>query len=662
MAITIAGLRVINFELSQSEGEAAVLSATVGNQGLAALAGISGMHTLSGVPGVGFRGMVHSFPSDLADLRVTVEFVAQPSNWTEKLKDYADGLRSLPYYDPLFYGGEKPWGQLDENGDVIEDDRDPAEVLDARSAHFLLDPETHSISLSDVAEGGAGTILVDKVYDAGSLKPMLTGSVVNEVTAELIVEWNQSATGKVDIGGRLTPFATGLTTLTDPSSISDSGDIGNDSGWSVEAAEWRVQEGVTAEKYRTGEFTDVEYVKRDINGLVIDQKTEREAVVAPLKSYTCWAGRTWASFDYSQARRETVTLRMRSDAQQVLGERKKESLGSFSLADVTYDHSTQEWRPDTPYQAGDRVQIGGKGYEALRDIEGAAEFSVLTQARYLRVIIKNFTTGTKSSSTTVIGPPPEPQWKEIPLQAALPDARSASFIDTARGQQALAHLALRMRAYLRKNMRAYSLTFRGPWETLCGVTLDHNVRVMHWSLPGGSVTGKVTSYRKVWRGEDPGRTAYVEVTLGLCAGSGALPDLPEPDSAYSEAFEAGYAAGSGPRTVSAGSASVTVTGPEPIQVVDPYRLRDPYYAVRQVTWEDTDSDGWQRAVARAADRELAKAMERGDQELPPTAAEAVSGIATSYSVRMRKLHSGGVLVRRLKGSCGVARTPKNIVL
>lgn len=665
MTVGIAGLRVINFTLSQNEGEAAILSVEAPTPGVNGLAGMAGYYDLEGA-GVGFRGYLHAAPGNVSGARITAEFIAQPEDLDEALKAYANTLRDLPYYDPLFFGGERNWGGVDDDGVEIEDDRDPAEVLEARSAVFHIDPETHEISLSDYLEGEAGNIDVGTRFDAASLSTAIVDSPVIEATADLVCEWTQSASGTVNIASRLNFGLSG--SLTDPSSVTDRGSIGADSGWSVERAVFRSWWEPTLSRFYTGRYDDVTQSKiNPVTGEPEDE-TVRQWEIAPLKRYWLDVDRMDASYSYSQARREVVSFTMRCDAQPVLGERRKEKMGRFTLSSVTEDMATPKWRPDTYYEKGSLVQYAGRTYEAQHDIPPAERFDPFGEvffttwgSPYRVVRPGTWYNGRPNIWEVVRVGGMMPQWKRVPSQAALPDPRSPTFFGTPRGRMAAMHLALRLRAFLRKRMRAYNVTFRGTWEDLAGVTLKHTVTLSHPSLPGGTATGKVIAYRKVWKGEDPQRTRYVEVTIGCAAGNGSAAPEDVAWPSYSEAFEDGYAEDdSAERVEKVDDLTVTLTGPSPYVPVDPYLLGNPSYAVVNVKWENLYED--QIREAHRADAALKRALFRFEEDLPPNAADAVSQMPTSYSVQMRSLRSGGVLVRNMKAVTSVARVPKHITL
>lgn len=659
MAVGIAGLRVINFVLSQNEGEAAILSVEAGNPGIGGLAGRTGQHALSGA-GVGFQGYLHAAPGNVAGARLTAEFIGQPDNLDERLRTFANTLRVRPYYDALFFGGERNWGGVDEDGEEIVDDRDPADVLEARSAVFHIDPASHTISLSDYLDGEAGDIDVGTHFDAASLSTAIVGTPVAEITADLTCEWNQTASGMVNIAPRILPGW--RPTLTPIASISERGGIGGDSGWTIGSGTFRQLLMQTARYYYTGSVETVTRKKfNPVTEELEDMEFERHQV-APLKRFDIALTHLDASYSYSQARREVVSFRMGCDAQAALGQRKKEKFGSFSLSSVTEDTATPKWREGQPYESGDIVQAGGKRYRAVKNIAPASEFSPMTedtlQTHYRIVSIQH-----SAARAWTTGNAPEIQWREMPSLAALPDARAASFFDTPRGREAALHLALRMRAYLRRHMRVYHVTFRGTWEDLAGVTLRHTVSLSHPALPGGSSTGKVVAYRKVWRGEDPNRTRYVEVTIGCCAGNGSPPPEPLAFPGYSSAFADGYAQHGGlSKGISSASSGVNVTlsGPVPIQPIDPYRLGDPGYAVIGVSWQNDLAR--QLAIAGAADYAMRNAIENKAEELPRSAAQAVSDSPTSYEIRMRSLRSGGVITRNLKALTSPALAPRHITI
>jgi hypothetical protein len=625
--------RVINFELTQSEGEVARL--VVDTEPAAGWA--SGMHTLH-ADGLTAKGILVAVPSGLQGRRVKLEFECRSANFEEQLKAYADTLRVAPYYDELFFGGKK------KPLDGEDDDRDPAEVLEARSAVFWVDPATHAIQLSDVIAEPAGFDFYDvgPYYDQASFQFMPVDTVVNSASMDLSVEWDQQASGQVNIASRFPNEYT----FTPPGTEGVS-EMGGSSGWSVDDFLWGSASGETFTTYYTGEVEDREYVITDASGGTVSAQTLHVPIKAPLRTYSLVCYEAWARYDYSQARREIVRLKAVSNVWPAFGESvRHDRLSNISLSSVTDDPVTPLWKPNTEYEAGDVVQIGGKVYKALVSHTSGEQFvedsEDTTAVRYELV-----GHGRLSFYRTIMtGDPSQTLWKESPglSQAPLKDARSYSFFDTTRGEQAVAHAALRLRAYLRKRMRAFTITFRGTWEMLADITLDDSVRINHWSLPGGAAIGKVVSYRKVWKGEDPNRTRYVEVTLGVSAGAPYMGSPPvEVTGAYTLAFAGGYANGDGSRAVAAGEGSVVIDPTEIEKPVDVYRLDDPDYVV--TSFHVHNEFPWQTATASRADALLIDAIRQKASPLPPNAAEAVSEIPLEYHYTMRDLRSGGVLER-----------------
>lgn len=623
VSLTIDGLerRVISFEISQSEGEAAVLDVVTGNPGIGVLtAGPEQRGSLS-VGGVTvFEGRMASAPSDLGGLRVTLELIAAPADLDDQLAAFADTLRQRPWFDPLFFGGGNP--PPADGEEPVK--RDPAEVLETRAAHFHIDPVSHAISLSDVIDGTA-TIALGTSFDQASLDPQPQEPPLLRASVEVSAEWNQEADGTVDIANRVCGFP--IQTMTDPSSVGTAGAIGNDSGWSVESADTESERFDSPEKFWTGETQDVPVVRRDAQGNIVERSTVQQRTLAPLDCWKFHLRRMLARYRYSQSRREQVFVTMAARVAPVVGA-KEETLSALSLSSVTEDTETPAWQPDTQYLHGDVVQRDGRYFECRLDHVSPGFFSILPSDRQYQFV----DLGPGGSVNILV------QW--VPVQgaskAALADARSASFFDTDRGREAVAHAALRLNALLRRRMRCYNITFRGEWDLLKDVSTKHAVSLTHWLYPGG-VTGKVISYRKAWNAGDS-RQCYVEVTIGVCAGTAAAdPDYDLP-SGYSDAFEDGYTES---WTGSVGPVSFELQADAPVEPVNPYRLGNPDYAVVYSRWDNLYPE--QIAAARAAEAQGRLAV------------DAVNDLPTSYEVRMRDISSTRLLLRRMVAACKPAR-------
>jgi len=625
-----AGYVVTEFDVSQSEGEAAILETSVGNPGIGpVLTGVNQRGTLT-VPGHGaiFSGVVNSVPSNLARSTVKVEFLAQPDDFPAKLAEFADGLRERPYFDVLFF-------PRSEDGVP----RDPAEVLETRAAHFHVHPVTHEITLSDVLVGDR-VIDLGGHYDVSSIAVNSKGHPLKKATATLVAEFEQTSTGRVEISQRITPHE--IKTLTpDVTSLGDHGGFGSNSGWTVDDASFTPGTPyATREHFYDGESQYVWLVKY---GNPPQTQTKLMHRQRSLLYWKLKAERMFASWDYVQPRRETMALTMEAGVQAVIGTAdREEHIGEFSVSPVHDDPlaSIPEWEADKDYEWGDLVRYKGQVWQCRLDHCSTGTFTVVPTDR--KAIFISRSSASQGSVSVLV------QWVAVPHLGggALKSREAYSFLDTGRGNEAAEHMALRLNAFLRRRMRCVEVKFRGVWEDLGDVTLKDSVRIEHPSFPGGECTGKVIAYRKHWTGEKQMR--FVEVTLGVSLATGdAAPALPG-NTSYSEAFADGYAyvpSEDGYTHEGTGVAMLIQADAirKPVLVE---RLHVPSYAVTRVVWKNL------------LQQQLAYARERSRQTL-----DLRDGVPkTSYEVALRSLASHDMLERKLSAACAVATGPRGIDL
>lgn len=117
---------------------------------------------------------------------------------------------------------------------------------------------------------------------------------------------------------------------------------------------------------------------------------------------------------------------------------------------------------------------------------------------------------------------------------ALPifDERRRSFFQTDRGWDAIANLIARARAQLLSRARAVEISFDVPWDIGIEMSCRKNITIEDARLPGGSATGKVTSYALRVAGDTGERTAHI--VLGCTVGNGATVTHNPGDPTYCE--------------------------------------------------------------------------------------------------------------------------------
>ena len=636
-------MRVISLEISKSAGEYAILEIETENPGVGLLASGRLQHALLSTSETGdpadavlrFRGLVVALPSDLGDGKggsLKFEFLGQGNAAADLLRAYGRSLLVAPYADNLFMSS----AAFVPPTDGTPDDWDPAEALEARSAVYDVDELTHEITLTDYLVG-------DRVIDIGpnfvrdSLDPSIGEPPIPRASLKVIVEWDQKADGQVDIGARIG----GVSTVNKPESFSaltEGGDFGSGSGWSTVKDSVVTSQHSTPATFMTGLKSDWTYFKHISDDVDLGPLYRTTYEYKPLIYYRVDVEQLVVGYEYSQSRREKATITMGASIQPVLGATSRdEIISEITLASITEDLATLPWKPGKAYVYGDRVQYNGKTYECRLDHTSALWFSLVPNDDLL-VTVPTLTTGLVVDVIV--------QWVRVHNASALQDHSRTSFFDTDRGREALAHAVLRVRAFLRHRMRCFSVTFRGTWELLADVTCKDSVRIEHDFFPGGSAVGKVTSFRKVWA---RGGTRYVEVTLGISAGTGEDAATPGVADNYTSAWAVGYAAPAGTAFERVDDEIVWSVAGAAIHVpVDVRYLHDPGYVVQSVVWKNALED-----QLRAANHYQATGR---------SARLGASSIPTSCTVRLRSLGSFDTIERLMTVTCSDVVGPKGIDL
>lgn len=188
---------IVGLEISQEEGDFAILSATIKNPGIGLLAiGRKLWCWLSwdrgwlpdgtGQPDIVplFNGELIGIPRRLANELVQLQFRARPDDYNFQKEALADQLKVLPYYDPVW----------------IAANTGPDTVLEAYSRHWHTDRVTLQLSASDILQGEDGTITIDEsqsIYDRFELN--YGAPPLSSVEVSGTVEWTQEAEGFVDV-------------------------------------------------------------------------------------------------------------------------------------------------------------------------------------------------------------------------------------------------------------------------------------------------------------------------------------------------------------------------------------------------------------------------------------------------------------------------------
>lgn len=114
-----------------------------------------------------------------------------------------------------------------------------------------------------------------------------------------------------------------------------------------------------------------------------------------------------------------------------------------------------------------------------------------------------------------------------------------SYFATDRGRRSIDFLMCVIRANFMKNARAVEVEFTSDFDLLRDITLRDNVQIAHPNLPGGSVSGKVISYRLEIDGDSGSMEASVRI--GCTIGSGVdLTGASAGEGVYGDDYDDGY--------------------------------------------------------------------------------------------------------------------------
>ena len=145
-------------------------------------------------------------------------------------------------------------------------------------------------------------------------------------------------------------------------------------------------------------------------------------------------------------------------------------------------------------------------------------------------------------SIAVSGDADEP----VDAGGALPigDLRRRAYFTTERGNRSVAYLANIAAARLLASARCVEISFELPFSHAAGLSLRHSGRISDPRLPGGTATGKITSY-SIYADGSSGEVGC-KVTLGCTPGyGGSVPTLAGTPMYAAEDYVSGYQAFSG---------------------------------------------------------------------------------------------------------------------
>jgi hypothetical protein len=508
--------------IEAEEGTAPRARVTVVNAGHA-LSGPGGerfVHlstTLDGAVIPLFHGVLAEAPEGMAGAFLTLLFDSRFGDMDAKTAAALAPYKVAPAYDPLFVAE----GEED----------DPAEILDGWFASLTVDRLTGAVGVSDGLEGRQSlTFGPDRLAEGSVDLTNPDRRPLAWVEGTLDARWTQRGGGVADLGALIAKEAGGaLVTLSPPEDFADGwpkagSAIGGDSGYRVlesaliTQAPPALEEEITANPF--ARFTENDRVVTIAAGRGLGTQgtfdfgpTAARSSLFPMGSQPGWVAFakraywpvltvTWSA---SQSRRQCAVVRLESHlAVDVPGPEEGERI-AFRLRDV------------------------GEGVDPAETTAAATATDCESILSLTRDTGEEAASGVTSRAVT---------------GAAIGDTLHASFVHTARGRLALAHMARVLATRLAFSQRCVRVAARLPGWTAdaLALDLDTSVTLEAATLPGGRARGKVVAYALTWT--EQGREAWLEIACSIGGGGDGTAATAGTDT-YAEDYAGDHAAREG---------------------------------------------------------------------------------------------------------------------
>jgi hypothetical protein len=486
---------ITSLNVSQSEGDFAGLNITVINPGEGLLAaGRQQWCWLSWDDGTAlvplFYGRIAAVPESVDGETVRLLFAARPLNFDGIKADYAETLKVLPYYDPVWISGDLS---------------DPDAVLTGYGTRWHIGRTTLELTHSDELTGEDGTLTIgeaDHLYDDFGVsygEPPL-----DRVNIEGTLAWTQGGIGEIDLTWRIQSifdqhkniYARGIHGITGKSG---SGVISSLTGDGL-MSDWPKPLAEISGGWKVGANTYIED-----------------------------APKSFRRYDYHVEYRQLVPPEAPADTGDPALDANNAFMQRYGTAYHYFDAYT-DYKVDFPVSAlkqrtyfdwaADRKRTEIVRCTLAADIQPLlAEPELEANAATISVSAQDTVTEPDGSNVMPIG-----------------DVRRASYLNTDRGTLSMQYLLLLGRTELRRRARAVEVSCRVPWGIGIAATLRHNAHVVDYRLPGGECFGKITSYSFEASGEgDFG----VSLTIGCAIGHGGTVSAAAGEITY---VDAGYVA------------------------------------------------------------------------------------------------------------------------
>jgi hypothetical protein len=476
--------QIVNYEVSQTEGEFASLSIDIRNPKIGLLSGTRKIWAwlsidLNWAPGANntpnivplFFGRLTGIPTNINQEIVTLELTARPADYVAQKAAFAETLKVAPY-DPIWINPANL--------------TDPDTVLEFRAAAWSIDRVTHEIGISDILSGedGVAAFLPSEVpYD--QVKIALVQAPLSSVSFVADIPWTQRDSNVIDFGSRTFETYTGSSTIQNwlKSGTSLQG------GWSVEV----------------GTVTDVWDVE--------------EAFSASYET-------SWQSIEPKHAPGDTISTSLSSTVpvlqgpgtpylSTVLTEETHSGVGSAKASQTSMFVLKHLLTTDLKLR-----------YDAARSRTERIKFTLRSNIQPVVVDGGEEATEVINISAVDVGMPLPND--EIPIV----DVARGSFITTARGILALESLISMGRARLLQSARCINITFPIKFERAIQLSCRMNASLTDDRLPGGFAIGKIVAYSFKCDGETGDQTG--SVTIACAIGYGGFVSAVQGDPEYCE--------------------------------------------------------------------------------------------------------------------------------
>jgi hypothetical protein len=466
---------ITELQITQSEGGFASLNMTVINPGTGLLApGRVQWCWLSWDDGAEivplFCGRLVAVPESIDGEAVRLLFAAKPPDYDELKAGYADGLKVLPYYDPIW---------------IAAGADDPDAVLNGYGAQWHIARDTLELTHSDELVGEDGTLTIgeaDHTYD--SFNASYSQPPLSRIDLEGTLAWRQTGHGTIDVTWDVYNAA-----VTHKSVYRTKGLIGP---YGRPAFAASLKSGVISSL--TGEGLKSDWPKPGTDfggGWTVNNATG--AFEAP-KGFKRYSYRVV----YRQLSEDSVA---ELNKVQTGGPRSfmlPSWWGGYSDYEVLFPVSAIEEFTLFDW-AADRGRV-----EVLRCSLQADIQALLAEPGNAENIAAISINAQDSVTDPLLG-------------MAIGDTRRASYLNTDRGAMSVQYLLLLGRAELRRRARAIEVQCRVPWATGIAATLRMNAHVVDRRLPSGEAIGKITSYAFAASGDG---LHYADLTIGCAIGHG----------------------------------------------------------------------------------------------------------------------------------------------